>query len=192
MKNKRLSGEKQKAVPETFDPFNDRLSRDIRNSLSDAFTASLVQKDAGCYLDRSQWWLKKELASAYKDYIQDRIVRYDLAFQRIQQEQIDNARIQAVILWNFGLFFEVHDILEDIWHKTQGEEHHAVKGLIKAAGVYVHLQSDRLNSAERLAMKSVRLLQEFEDSLGFIANLNVLIDALKTCDPVPPKLRLSS
>ena len=191
MKNKRLSGKKQKTDPETFDPFNSRLSRDIRNSLSDAFKVSLKQRDAGCYLNRSQKWLKKDLAPACRNYVQDRIRRYDMAFQRIQGEQIDNARIQAVILWNYRLFFEVHDIVEDIWHKTQGDEHQAVKGFIKAAGVYVHLESGRVNSAQRLAIKSVRLLQEFEDGLGFISNLNVLIGALKICDPIPPVLKSS-
>ena len=115
MQNKRLSDKKHKEAPKTFDPFNDRLSRDIRNSLTDALMTSLKQKDAGGYLDQSQKWLQKELAPVYKDYIQDRVQRYDLVLQRIQQEHIDDARIQAVILWNNGLFFEVHDILEDIW-----------------------------------------------------------------------------
>lgn len=191
MQNKSPS-DKNIAIHQAFDPFNDRLSRDIRNSLTDAFTASLKQKDTCSYLNRSRKWLKKELTPAYKDYIQDRVRRYDLAFQRIQEEQIDDARIQAVILWNYGLFFEVHDILEDIWHKTQGDEKQAVKGFIKAAGVYVHLESDRLNSAKRLAIKSVGLLQQYEDFLGFISNLNGLIGALKTRDPVPPTLKLSS
>ena len=193
MKNKRLSDKKQKPAPEKFDPFNDRLCRDIRNSLSDAFMVSLKQKDAGRrYLDLSQKWLNKELASVYKDYIQDRVQRYDRASQRFQQKRINNARIQAAVLWNDGLFFEVHDILEDIWHKTQGDERQAIQGLIKAAGVYVHLESDRLNSAERLALKSVRLLKEYEQALGFISNLNELISALEICDPVPPTLRFSS
>lgn len=189
MKNKRRLDKKPKAVPETFDPFTDRLSRDIRNSLSDAFMVSLNQRDAGCYLNRSQKWLEKDLAPVYKDYVEDRTHRYDLAFQRFQQERIDNARIQAVMLWNYGLFFEVHDILEDIWHKTRGDERQALKGFIKAAGVYVHLECDRLNSAERLAAKSIRLLQEYEEELGFISNLNILIGALETCDPVPPTLK---
>ena len=192
MKKKRRSDKKQKSAPEKFDPFNDRLSRDIRNSLTDAFMTSLKQKDAGCYLDQSQKWLKGQLATVYKDYIQDRVRRYDLVFERIQQEHIDDARIQAMILWNDGLFFEVHDILEDIWHKKQGDERRAIQGLIKAAGVYVHLESDRLNSAERLAQKSVMALKEYEEELGFISNLNILIGALETCDSVPPTLKLSS
>jgi hypothetical protein len=192
MKNKRLSDKKQKPASEKFDPFNDRLSRDIRNSLTDAFMTSLKQKDAGCYLDQSQKLLKREPAPVYKDYIQDRVQRYGLVFERIQQEHIDNARIQAVILWNNGLFFEVHDILEDIWHKKQGDERRAIQGLIKAAGVYVHLESDRLNSAERLALKSVRLIKEYDKVLGFISNLSVLISALENGDPVPPTLKLSS
>ena len=192
MKNKRLSDKENKPTPAKFDPFNNRLSRDIRNSLTDAFMASLKQKDTGCYLDQSQKWLKRELAPVYKDYIQDRVQRYERVFQQIQQKQIGDARIQAVILWNNGLFFEVHDILEDIWHKKQGDERRAIQGLIRAAGVYVHLESDRLNSAERMALKSVKLLKDYEEELRFISNLNFLIIALENCDPVPPTLKLSS
>ncbi len=192
MQNKNLSDKKQKPAPAKFDPFNNRLSRDIRNSLTDAFMTSLKQKDAGCYLDQSQKWLNRELAPVYIDYLQDRVQRYDRVFQQIQQKQIDDARIQAVILWNDGLFFEVHDILEDIWHKKQGDERQAIQGLIRAAGVYVHLESDRLNSAERMALKSVRLLEQYEKELAFISNLKILISALETGDPVPPTLKLSS
>jgi hypothetical protein len=189
MQNKNLSDKKQKAVPEAFDPFSDRLSRDIRNSLSDAFVTSLKQKDAGYCQDLSQKWFEKGPAPVYKEYIRDRIRRYDLALQHIRHSQIADARVQAVILWNHGLFFEVHDILENIWHKTQGEEHQAIKGLIKAAGVYVHLEYNRLDSAERLAGKAVRLIRKHANCLGFISNLKVLIGALMTCDPLPPKLK---
>ena len=192
MQNKSLSDKKQKAASHSFNPFNDRLSRDIRNSLSDAFVASLKQREAEAYLEQSREWLAKGLASGYKEYIQDRMRRYDLAFQQIQIEKIDDARIQALILWNGGLFFEVHDILEDIWHRTQGETHQAIKGLIKAAGVYVHLEYNRSDSAERLAVKSVGLLRKYSGILGFISNLNVLIGALKNGDTLPPVLEYSN
>ena len=188
MQNKTLSDKLPKAVPKTFDPFNDRLSRDVRNSLSEAFVASLMQREASGYLEQSQEWLKQGLTRNYKEYIQDRIRRYDLAFQQIQQEQIDDARIQALILWNHGLFFEVHDILESIWHKTKGDEHQAIKGLIKAAGVYVHREYNRTGSAQRLAAKSVDLLNTHAGILGFISNLNILMEALKTDAPLPPVL----
>jgi len=171
-----------------FDPFNDRLSRDVRNSLSEAFVASLMQMEEGGYLEQSQEWLRQGLTRTYRQYIQDRIQRYDLAFQQIQKKQIDDARIQALILWNHGLFFEVHDILESIWHKTKGNEHRAIKGLIKAAGVYVHREYNRTSSAQRLAAKSANLLNTYAGILGFISNLNVLIEALNTSNPLPPVL----
>jgi hypothetical protein len=190
MQDKTLSDKSEKASPKTFDPFNDRLSRDVRNSLSEAFVTSLEQGKRNAYLELSQHWFDKGLADTYREYIQDRIRRYDLAFQQIQQEQINDARIQALILWNHGLFFEVHDILESIWHKTQGDEHQAIQGLIKAAGVYVHREYNRTGSAQRLAAKSVDLLRTYAGILGFVSNLGVLIEALKTNNPQPPVLEL--
>ena len=50
MQNKSQSDNNKKAASRSFDPFNDRLSRDIRNSLSDAFVTSLKHREAGEYL----------------------------------------------------------------------------------------------------------------------------------------------
>jgi hypothetical protein len=192
MQNKSQLDNEKKAASRSFDPFNDRLSRDIRNSLSDALVASLKQRKAEVYLEQSRKWFEKKPVAFYSEYIQDRIRRYDLTFQKIQRNHLDDARIQALILWNHGLFFEVHDILEDIWHKTQAEERQAIKGLIKAAGVYVHLEYNRSDSAERLAVKAAGLLRKYAGNLGFISNLNALISALKTCNPLPPILEYSN
>ena len=188
MQDKTISDTSESASPKTFDPFNDRLSRDVRNSLSEAFVVSLEQRTRNAYLELSRSWFEKGLPDACREYIHDRISRYDLAFQQILLKQINDARIRALILWNHGLFFEVHDILESIWHKTKGDEHRAIKGLIKAAGVYVHREYNRTGSAQRLAAKSVDLLNTYAGILGFITNLNVLIEALNTSDPLPPVL----
>ena len=109
-----------------------------------------------------------------------------------QKKPVDDARGQAVILWNSGLYFEVHDILKDIRHKTKGDERQALKGLIRAAGDCVHLENHGNESAKRLADKSTGLIRKYSRLPGFIANFDELIDALKVCNPVPPKLKYAA
>jgi len=53
--------------------------------------------------------------------------------------------------FNRQLFYEAHDVLEDLWlldrHGADGDFY---KGLIQLAGAFVHLQKDRLRPAEAL------------------------------------------
>ncbi len=67
---KNTSDKKRKKAIQTFDPFNDRLARDIRNSLKEAFVASLKQKDSRHYQNLSRRWLAKEPGLLYNKYIQ--------------------------------------------------------------------------------------------------------------------------
>ena len=131
------------------------------------------------------------LNDGFTGYIQDRINRYDRTFNQIQENRVKEAKRQALIIWNHGLFFEVHEHLERIWQKTAGDEYQALKGLIQAAGVYIHLEYDHRAAAEKLAFKSSNRIRKYADSLTFIANLNLLLDKMKTLDPIPPLLNNS-
>ena len=42
-------------------------------------------------------------------------------------------------LWNEQRYYQAHDVLEHIWLKTKTEDAHFFKGLIQAAGAFVHL-----------------------------------------------------
>jgi len=63
--------------------------------------------------------------------------------------------------------------------------------LIKAAGVYVHLEQHRRKAAESLTMKSSSLIRQYAHCLTFIANYETLLDKLKNLDPVAPRLEIS-
>ncbi|UCF95316.1 MAG: DUF309 domain-containing protein [Desulfobacterales bacterium] len=171
-----------------FDPFSDRRSRDIRNSLAEAFVTSLTYKDQTVYRNVARQWQAENLAPVYNDYIADRLQRYGLVFEQIQHNHLDDQLLEALVIWNCGLFFEVHDHLEIIWRQTSGEERQALKGLIKAAGVYVHLGHHHQQAAERLAGKSFTLMRQHAHCLDFIANLKVLLENLKNLAPDPPRL----
>jgi len=141
------------------------------------------------YLEAAGKWDPENLPSAYRTYIQDRLQRYRRVFKQIQENRLNNALTRALVIWNQGLFFEFHDHLEGIWQHSSGNERQALKGLIKAAGVYIHLEFNHQQAAERLAVKSYNLIKQYSHCLVFIANLNVLVEKLQNLDPLPPRLK---
>jgi hypothetical protein len=42
--------------------------------------------------------------------------------------------------WNEKCYYEAHDVLEQLWLKTKSPDAEYFKGLIQAAGAFVHLQ----------------------------------------------------
>ncbi|CAB1055972.1 hypothetical protein D1BOALGB6SA_706 [Olavius sp. associated proteobacterium Delta 1] len=188
MKKQSASLHRQKTSAARFDPFNNRLSRNIRNTLAEIFVDALLQSDKSGYQRAAEQWLAQNLDHESTGYIQDRLKRYDRAFNQIKVNRIKDAKLQALIIWNHGLFFEVHEHLERIWHTTDGDEYQALKGLIQAAGVYIHLKFNHRAAAERLAIKSSDRIQKYSDCLPYISNLKLLLDKLKNLDPAPPQL----
>lgn len=154
--------------------------------------AALSAMDPAEYLDIARKWRSQRLSAPYIDYLDTRLQRYDLVLNAIRTDQIDDPLHRAVVIWNAELFFEVHDHLEAIWHSASGDERQALKGLIKAAGVYIHLEQHHLPAAESLAKKSYDLLRQYPHCLSFIANYEMLLEKLKNCDPDPPRLEISS
>ena len=156
--------------------------------LAETFVDALRQVDKSGYQQAAEQWLVKNLDVEYSTYIQDRLNRCDRVFNQIQKNRVKNAKLQALIIWNHGLFFEVHEHLERIWQKAAGDEYQALKGLIQAAGVYIHLEYNYRAAAEKLAIKSSDRIQKYADCLAFIANLNMLLEKLKNLDSAPPQL----
>lgn len=52
--------------------------------------------------------------------------------------------------FNRQLYYEAHDVLEDLWLGTTGPRYCFYKGLIQLAGAFVHLQKSRPDPAGRL------------------------------------------
>jgi hypothetical protein len=74
--------------------------------------------------------------------------------------------------WNEQCYYEAHDVLEQVWLKTKSSDADYFKGLIQAAGAFVHLQkrfehpshakhSKRLPPAVRLFRLAERNLSRF-------------------------------
>lgn len=172
-----------------FDPFGDRTARDIRNTLSSALIAELSGAEPQALDALSRQWLSQVSAPVHRDYILCRQALYRRIVERASAAHIADPRQQAVLLWNAGLFFELHELLETIWREVAPLERTALKGLIQAAAVYVHLGRGKSDAAGRLAVKARLNLQTGASRLAFIANLESLLLALDSPRMPPPVLR---
>ena len=64
--------------------------------------------------------------------------------------------------FNRRLFYEAHDVLEDLWLKDRhGVNGPFYKGLIQLAGAFVHLQKNRLRPAAALFKLAQANLQKY-------------------------------
>lgn len=146
-----------------FDPFNDRPSRTVRNTLSEMLRECLERNDV--FGDVPADWLKCYGQRPYADYIRDRVSRYRAATRDIRTSGGSPVN-RAAILWRHGLAFEAHEILEPHWLSASGDEREGLKGLIQAAGVYVHQEAGHAAAAISLARKAVDRLRRFGDAIG--------------------------
>lgn len=171
-----------------FDPFEDRLCRDVRNDLSEAFAGSLAHVDMGPVKKIAEKFLDKDIGHIYRDYINERLKRYEKALNIIQTRQIEDTFARALVLWDQELFFEVHEILEHAWLKAEGKEKLVLQAMIRAAGVYVQLDHGNTKGAHKMAAKAVEGFSSNRDAVPPILNTDLLIDKLRRVDPIPPKL----
>ena len=90
--------------------------------------------------------------------------------------------------WNDQRYYEAHDVLEHLWLNTETADDNFFKGLIQAAGAFVHLQknfehpthakhSRRLRPAVRLFELAEKNLEPFgprHHALDIVALLDLL------------------
>jgi predicted metal-dependent hydrolase len=101
--------------------------------------------------------------------------------------------------WNEQRYYEAHDVLEQLWLKTKSPDADYFKGLIQAAGAFVHLQkrfehplhakhSRRLSPAVRLFRLADKKLSRFAprhrglDVAGFCQLLRGFADRIVESD----------
>ena len=98
--------------------------------------------------------------------------------------------------FNSGLYYEAHDVLEELWLPIRREDRGAFyKGLIQLAGAFVHLQKNRLRPAAalfRLARRNLEAYPASHERLA-IAAVIVLMDdwsaELEACEYAVNPLR---
>src|SRR4029077_6440456 len=82
--------------------------------------------------------------------------------------------------WNEQLYYEAHDVLEQLWLNTDTADDNFFKGLIQAAGAFVHLQKKFEHPTHakhgRRLRPAVRLFELAEKNLSPFAPLHHALD----------------
>jgi hypothetical protein len=170
-----------------FEPFQDRLSRDIRNALSASLLLALAQNDLAPVRSVAQSYLQQSLAAPYVDYIKARLTGYAKTLELIARTGANDALARALVLWDLGLFFEVHEILEEAWRGASGAEKEILQALIRAAGFYIKSEYGYFEAGAKMAGRAVAALEKNrQECPGF--DLDALLKSLRSLDPIPPRL----
>jgi len=98
----------------------------------------------------------------------------ELAGEDVDPDQTDIAKhpfYRAFFhCWNEKRYYEAHDVLEQLWLKTKSRDADYFKGLIQAAGAFVHLQKRFENPSHakhsRRLSPAVRLFRLAEKNLS--------------------------
>ncbi len=170
-----------------FNPFEDRQSRDIRNDLSEGL-AEAVETGSSDKLTRIvENYRQQPLADHYREYLEDRHTRYQQALKTIR-EGITEPIHRGLVLWNLGLFFEVHEVLEHVWYSAEGNMKATLQALIRAAGVYIKKEYGFDESAARIAVKAIPVIEANKEILEVYFKTEQLTSALKNPEALPPIL----
>ena len=109
---------------------------------------------------------------------------------RPAQRDLAAALEDAALLFDAGLHFEVHEMLEPYWASSTDETREALQGLIQAAVGFQHLANGNLAGARSLLLEAGqrlhgrRLLERDLD--GFARTATELADRVAAGQPVAP------
>jgi predicted metal-dependent hydrolase len=88
--------------------------------------------------------------------------------------------------WNQQRYYEAHDVLEQLWLNTDTSDDQFFKGLIQAAGAFVHLQKHFEHPTHakhsRRLQPSVRLFRLAERNLLIFAPKHHGLDVAAVCE----------
>jgi predicted metal-dependent hydrolase len=106
----------------------------------------------------------------------------DLTHGEIAQQPFYRAYFQC---WNQQQYYEAHDVLEQLWLKTDSDNADFFKGLIQAAGAFVHLQKNFEQPTHpkhsRRLQPAVRLLRLAEKNLSIFPGQHHGLDVTAFC-----------
>ncbi len=172
---------------QVFNPFEDRQSRDIRNELSEGLAVAVETGKAEPLAEIVKKYRLLPLALCYTTYLEDRYDRYNKALARISAGISDPIH-RGLILWDLGLFFEMHEVLEHAWYTAEGPMRLTLQALIRAAGVYIKREYGFVDSAARIAGKAIPVLEENRQILTRYFDPDNLIRALGNPESIAPQL----
>ena len=116
----------------------------------------------------------------FQAYAKSRASFYRKAYQCIVEEGIiGNSMELGIFCWNFGLFFETHEILEPIWliaERTPGARNEWLEAIIAAATAMHHFEKGNYLGALSLLRTAVYNLERFAGQTKY--NLELFTEKL--------------
>src|SRR6185369_5120345 len=84
--------------------------------------------------------------------------------QSFQGQEMDAHYLGYFECFNRELYFEAHDVLEELWlAQRRGPNYAFYKGLIQLAGAFVHLQKNRMHPSAALFKLAHANLEKYPD-----------------------------
>ncbi len=76
---------------------------------------------------------------------------------------INDSRFEiGMKLFNSCQWYKSHDVFEEIWHETTGDERQLVQGILQVAVAQVHLENNNINGATILYGEALGRLKKFQ------------------------------
>ena len=70
---------------------------------------------------------------------------------------------EGVRLFNEEEFFECHDVLEELWSESVGDERKFLQGLIQASIALFHFGNENVGGAKKLYLSAINKLDPYRD-----------------------------
>jgi predicted metal-dependent hydrolase len=125
----------------------------------------------------------------YDEPVSHKSSKIEVLIAAFRDQELDAHYLAYFECFNQQLFFEAHDVLEEIWlmdrHGPRGSFY---KGLIQLAGAFVHLQKNRLRPAAALFglarenLKTYPATQDRLDVAGVLRMIAVWMGKLESTD----------
>ncbi|MEO2068859.1 MAG: DUF309 domain-containing protein [Desulfurobacteriaceae bacterium] len=124
--------------------------------------------------------LNEELLDPFtKEYLEEKSEKYKDFLKTLGDfepvhDDIEKNIHMARKLFKSGLYFEVHELLEELWFNEFGKYREFIQALIQIAVAYYHLQNFNVKGYELLIQNAIELLKGYEGVL-----FSVDVDKLK-------------
>jgi uncharacterized protein len=153
-------------------------SIELRDRLSELLKEALRMENrtASLYLLRSfgdiaSGWARPALGKEWQTELPaaiERIDAYCRVLERVPQRRlgsagpVERALKEAAYLFNEGLFFEVHEILETVWLTQKNGMRLLLQGLIQIAVGFYHLENRNIRGALSLLKEGVEKVKVYD------------------------------
>ncbi|NPB04033.1 MAG: DUF309 domain-containing protein [Thermotogae bacterium] len=106
-----------------------------------------------------------------KEYVTEKALSYKNFLETLPEdfepteEEVGKTIEMAKLLFEKGLYFEVHEILEEVWMGEFGKDRDFLQALIQIGVAYYHLENFNTRGFELLLQNALELLENYSGTL---------------------------